>query len=55
MTRKIIVNNNEYLFVNEYRNTRSGFAHDCKLYVNLYNYYNVTCRYQNRTWECYRF
>ena len=53
--RKITVNGNEYEFVNESRNTRSGFAHDTTLFKGYYSIAKNSCHYLNRTWECYRY
>ena len=60
MLFKLKVNEFEFEFICKYRNTRHGFAHDCKLYVSTENYgvlnvINATCYYYNRTWECYHF
>lgn len=44
-----------YTFVCNSRNTRSGFAHDCTLYEGDYEIATATCHYINRTWECYRY
>lgn len=50
----------EAVFLNESRNTRSGFAHDCDLHITfsdgsrperIYSY----AYYLNRTWEAYPF
>ena len=32
--KKFTVGDKEYEFVNEYRNTRHGFAHDTTLFIN---------------------
>lgn len=53
--RKIKINEKEFEFVNESRNTRSGFAHDSVLFINGYEEAKHTCHYLNRTWECYRY
>jgi hypothetical protein len=53
--KKITVGDKEYEFVNEYRNTRHGFAHDTTLFINNVEKVKHTCNYSNRTWECYRF
>ena len=53
--RKIVVNGREFQFVNESRNTRSGFAHDTTLLINGCERVKHTCHYLNRTWECYRY
>ena len=53
--RKITVNGNEYQFVNDSRNTRTGFAHDTTLFKNGKKIGRATTIYYNRTWECYRY
>lgn len=37
------------------RSTRSGFAHDARLYVDGRQWSVGHCHYLNRTWESYRF
>lgn len=53
--RKIEINGREYQFVNESRNTRSGFAHDATLFRDGNEIAKASCHYLNRTWECYRY
>lgn len=53
--RKITVNGNEYEFINDSRNTQSGFAHDTTLFKNGRSFGRATAIYYNRTWECYRY
>lgn len=53
--RKITVNGNEYQFINDSRNTRTGFAHDTTLFKNGEEIGRATAIYYNRTWECYRY
>ena len=53
--RKITANGNEYEFINDSRNTRSGFAHDTTLFKNGRSFGRATAIYYNRTWECYRY
>ena len=53
--KKFLVNGKEYMFVNSYRNTRSGFAHDTTLFINGVEEVENTCHYLNRTWECYTY
>lgn len=53
--RKITVNGNEYEFINDWRNTRTGFAHDTTLFKNGREIGTATCVYYNRTWECYEY
>lgn len=52
---KINVNDNEYEFVCDSRDTRYGFAHDCHLFINGYDYGVAHCYYLNRTWECWTY
>lgn len=53
--KKFTVNGKEYEFVNSYRSTRSGFAHDTTLFINGVEKTENTCHYLNRTWECYTY
>ena len=53
--KKFLVNGKEYMFVNSYRNTRNGFAHDTTLFINGVVNTKNTCHYINRTWECYTY
>ena len=53
--KKFLVNEEEYEFVNSYRNTRSGFAHDTTLFINGVENAKNTCHYLNRTWELYTY
>ena len=53
--RKITANGNEYEFINDSRNTRSGFAHDTTLFRNGEEIGRATAIYYNRTWERYRY
>lgn len=53
--RKFEIDGKAVEFVNEYRNTRYGFAHDTHLFVNGHEYKEATCHYINRTWERYAF
>lgn len=53
--KKITIDNKEYEFVNETRSTRSGFAHDTKLFCNGNEIASNSVHYLNRTWECYRY
>ena len=54
-TIKITVNNKEYLFICNWRNTRTGFAHDCNLLIDGIEKSVSHCFYINRTWEVYSF
>lgn len=52
---KIDHNGNEYEFICEWKNTRNGFKHECRLFVNG-NFETVaTFNYLNRTWESYQY
>lgn len=48
-------NGNEYEFVCAYKNTRNGFKHECKLFINGCWETEATCNYLNRTWERYTY
>lgn len=52
---EIMVNGAKFDFYNESRNTRNGFAHDTKVYVNGLYSGKTSCFYLNRTWEKYRY
>lgn len=58
MESKIInVNGKRYMFICESWDTRSGFAHGCKM-VDMENWTTVSEAkrfYLNRTWECWRY
>lgn len=53
--RKFEIAGKEIEFVNQYRSTRSGFAHDTTLFIDGYRRAEATCHYLNRTWECYTY
>lgn len=53
--RKEKINNNEFIFVNTYKSTRSGFQHKTTLMVNNCLEIEATCNYINRTWENYAY
>jgi len=53
--KKFKINNHEIEFVCESRYTRSGFAHDCTLFVDGRYTTKCTAHYLNRTWERYRY
>lgn len=55
MMKKIIVNGNEYTFINEAESTRHGFKHTSSMYVNGFFDRKATVHYLNRTWESYPF
>lgn len=51
----ITVDNKTYTFICEWHNTRSGFAHDCTLFINNSEVTTAHCYYINRTWEVYQY
>lgn len=53
--KKFNIDGREVEFVNAYRNTRTGFAHDSNLFIDGRNCGDATCIYYNRTWECYTY
>lgn len=53
--KKIRIGKNNVEFINESRDTRSGFAHDTNVFINGCMVNTATCHYLNRTWECYRY
>ena len=56
-TKTININGKRYMFICEGWDTRSGFAHGCKM-VDLENWTTVAEAkrfYLNRTWECWRY
>ena len=54
-THKISHNGNDYEFICEHGNTRHGFKHECRLFVNGKFETSATCHYLNRTWESYTY
>ena len=48
---KINTHEHELEFICTSRNTRTGFAHDCTLFINGYEETTAHCYYINRTWE----
>lgn len=54
--KKVITKNgNEYIIINEFINTRNGFAHKSTLTKNGYEIESHRVNYINRTWECYTY
>lgn len=49
------IDDHNITFVNESKNTRSGFKHVSRLYINGMPISEGTRYYYNRTWERYRF
>lgn len=47
----ITVDNRTFIFICNWHNTRSGFAHDCTLFINNSEVTTAHCYYINRTWE----
>ena len=53
---KIVVSNGaEYRFINEWRNTSSGFKHTTEVFRDDSYLTNRSNHYLNRTWESYQF
>lgn len=53
--KKFEIDGKEVEFVNQFRGTRSGFAHDTTLFIDGRRVAEHTCHYLNRTWECYTY
>lgn len=53
ITKKI--GNAKFEFLVNSRGNRSGFVHECELYMNGEQISRHKCQYYNRTWERYRF
>ena len=53
--KRIKVNNNEYVFINNFVSNRSGFRHETRLFKNDYEIGKYSCQYYNRTWESYTY
>lgn len=49
------VNGNEYMFVCKTWYRSNAWGHKCTLFVNKNEYEKESCRYYNRTWECYTY
>lgn len=47
----IKINNQTFTFICSARDTRTGFAHDCTLFINDNEITTSHCYYINRTWE----
>ena len=46
---------NVWEFVCESKGNRSGFKHECNLFLNGRFKTSAKCQYYNRTWECYTY
>lgn len=53
--RKFNIDGREVEFANQFRGTRSGFAHDTTMFVDGHRVAEATCHYINRTWEAYEY
>lgn len=51
----ITVDNYKFEFICDARNTRSGFAHDCNLFLNDREIQTAHAYYLNRTWESWSY
>ena len=54
-TKTILINGNEYLFINTFRGNRSGFVHETELMLNNWILGRNKVQYYNRTWEVYTY
>lgn len=52
---KFQIDNHEIVFVNQFRDTTSGFAHDTTIFYDGCSFAEATCHYLNRTWERYQY
>ena len=52
-TRTITYEENDYVFVLDFKSTRNGFAHLCTITRNGSELAKAKCNYINRTWEPY--
>lgn len=53
--REFSINGDQIIFINRFRNTRNGFAHDTEFVYNGFLLVETTCHYINRTWENYTY
>lgn len=53
--KKLTIDGKQVEFVNAFRGTRNGFAHDTTLFIDGYVMAQHTCHYLNRTWERYTY
>lgn len=53
--REFTINGDHIMFINRFRNTRNGFAHDTEFLYNGVCLVETTCHYINRTWENYAY
>ena len=53
--KRIEIENTTFTFCCNSRCTRSGFAHDCTMFIGGYVAAETSAHYLNRTWEAYRF
>lgn len=49
------IGNAEFEFIINSRDNRSGFVHECELFLNGSRIAQEKAQYYNRTWEAYRF
>ena len=55
MTTRIFKINENAEIVCDSVNTRNGFRHDARLFINGYEDEKAKCCYYNRTWERFKF
>ena len=53
--REFTIDGDRVMFVNQWRSTRNGFAHDAEFFYNGFSLVKTSCHYINRTWENYTF
>jgi len=53
--KEFSIDGKKVLFINAYRGTGSGFAHETELYIDGWQASAARCNYINRTWERYRY
>ena len=52
---RLSIEGKEIIFVNTWRGTGSGFAHETELFIDGWNATAARCHYINRTWERYSY
>ena len=52
---RLSIEGKEIMFINTWKGTRSGFAHETELYIDGWRAAAARCRYINRTWERYSY
>ena len=52
---RLSIEEKEIIFINTWRGTGSGFAHETELYIDGWKAAEARCLYINRTWERYSY